>query len=311
MVLFLSVHDWANVSVDFAASLEAVGIPAMALTQVPLPIDYRKMARVYKNKEELKKACNMADVIIWMHSQYTELPIRNLKSKKLVVFHGGTQYRKYFLRHNKTFNPLVDITLTQTAELLNHGAKNEKWFLPAVDTKFIKPRYLSEGREKIIIGHFPRGKDKGSAEINKVVGLFMKREDFQAKFEYRYTRDRVSWEENLKRIGDCDVYIESLSQGAATINKHDWSVTCLEAAALGKFVISNFHFPHLENYRKEYGICPLRVANSMKGLGRRLTRLLLLNRNQIRDAQYQMRQWVETQHNYEAIGERLKRLLEI
>jgi len=311
MVLFLSVHDWANVSVDFAASLESVGIPAMALTQIPLPIDYRKMARVYENKEQLKKACEMADVIIWMHSQYTELPIKNLKKKKLVVFHGGTQYRRYFLRHNKTFNPKVEITLTQTAELLNHGAKNEKWLLPAVDTKFIKPRYLSEGGGKIVIGHYPRGKDKGTAEINRVLSFFSKSGAFQKKFTYKFSKERVSWEDNLKRMNACDVYIESLSQGSTTRNKHDWSVTCLEAAALGKFVISNFNFNHLANYRKEYGECPLRVAISMKGLGRRLTRLLLLNRKQIRDIQHQMRQWVERQHSYEAIGERLKRLLEI
>jgi len=311
MVLFLSVHDWANVSYDFAECLKSVGVPAMALTQVPLPFEYRNMAKVYKNKDQLKKACDMADVIIWMHSQYTELPIKGLKKKKLVVFHGGTQYRKNFLRHNKVFNPRVQITLTQTAELLNHGAKNEKWLLPAVDTEFIKPRYLSEGRGKIVIGHFPRGKDKGTNEINRVMDLFMRRKDFQAKFVYKHSRTTVSWEENLKRMGECDVYIESLSQGAATMNKHDWSVTCLEAAALGKFVISNFDFTHLENYRKEYGECPLRVAISMKGLGRRLTRLLLLNRNQIRDIQYQMRQWVERQHSYKAIGERLKKLLEV
>jgi len=178
--------------------------------------------------------------------------------------------------------------------------------LPAVDIVKIKPKYLQEDG-KIVIGHFPRGKDKGTNEINKVVKLFAKSNStFKERFVYAFSNSRVTWEENLKRMAACDIYIESLSQGSATTNKHDWSITALEAAALGKLVITNFDHGRLAWYKEEYGPCPLRVANSAKGLGRRITRLLYMNWKQIREIQHQMRKWVETQHSYEAIGKRLK-----
>ena len=118
---------------------------------------------------------------------------------------------------------------------------------------------------------------------------------------------RVSWKRNLRRMSRCDIYIESLNIDSTSDNQHDWSLTALEAAALGKIVITNFR--NQQRYEKEYGECGLLVANSKKELENILLKLIHSSPEQLIELQRKTRKWVETHHSLKAIGLRFKKII--
>ena len=308
MVLFLSIIDNANAGHMFAECLKTEGIRALALATQPIPIaDLTTKTRIVSSVSELRGAVSTAHLIVLMHSfpKLLTLPV-DFDGKRLFAFHGGSIYRAGYETVNKLFNPRIEKALIQTGELLDLGAKNEEWLLPAVDTDLIEPRYsLMQG--PLVIGHFPRDQYntglKGTPEINEIMA------GLSGDFEYRHDTKPVSWKENLKRMAACDIYIESLSQGSAHHNRHDWSITALEAAALGCAVVTNF--THLKRYKQEYGECALQVANTKQELKRTMERLLSMGKRELHKLQRQTRNWVVKLHGYRPIGRRLRRMLDI
>ena len=314
MIVFLSKRDYAGMGHLLAKSLNKIGVKAISLaseasvTRLP-----HEQSIIYNNQKELNRYIKKANVIVWMHSTITPIGKAINDKTKIVVFHGGSRYRRNFKKHNKAFNPIVDMSLIQTGELLGLGAKNERWLLPPVDTDFIKP--LFGVNNPIIIGHYPSNKInaehdiKGSKTINKVIKE-LKKSSFNFEFRYKdayATTPRVSWKDNLKRMNDCDIYIESMNIDSTSKNQHDWSVTALEAAALGKIVITNFR--NKERYLKEYGECKLLVVNNRKELRRILIELLDTHYYDLEMIQKNTREWVENYHSLDSIGYRLKDFL--
>jgi hypothetical protein len=324
VLLFSAKKDYANVSYVYSEALKSVGIDAISYSGYKhdfLP-DLNKNFKsnqlstfefeLKDNQYELQEKIKKARAIIWMHSRYLDLhlPKKEMNEKVLAVFHGGTHYRQNYKMLNDIFNPIVDISLIQTYELYGLGAKNEKYLLPAIDTKSLSPVFRPRKKEKII-AHYPHvSYFKGSFLINDVLRK-LKNEKLGNKFEYYITGDEyVPWKENIKRMGKCDIYIESLSQGTNIKNKHDWSFTALEAASLGKIVVTNFGFGE-EAYKKEYGDHSLQVANSKEQLHSVLVKLLNMNDIEFEKLKYETRAWVEKYHSYEAIGNRLREILKI
>ena len=115
--------------------LNAVGVDSSAYCTRQPHFDYPEHAIVTQSPEELEPVLEKADTIVFMHScpKLLEIPF-DFRKKRCVVFHGGSEYREKPDFINELFNPLVDISLTQTGSLLNLGAKNEKWLLPPIDT---------------------------------------------------------------------------------------------------------------------------------------------------------------------------------
>jgi len=314
MVLFLSVRDYAAVGAIFAKCLNEVGVEAQAVSKRPTSYSPSCRAIIYKNRRELERMVERADVIVWMHSKQIPLTI-SLSGKKRVVFHGGTRYRLHSGKANKAFR-YMSVSLIQTAEMLGLGARNEVWMLPAAYIGDMEPDF-SVG-SKVIVGHFPSapdahgkevvdlsggsGKDltlKGSYIINKV----MKR--YKNKVQYRFSKDGVGWVENLKRVNECDIYIESLNNASISVNKHDWSIAALEAAALGDIVITNFKFGE-ERYKQVYGGHSLQVANTEEELVKVMDKLLSMSKNNLIELKHLTRDWAATTHGLKAVGLRLK-----
>ena len=261
--------------------------------------------------ETLLRAIKKADIIIYMHSMLTEIPSELLKGKMLVVYHGGTRYRIHPGKMNKIFNPHVDISLVQTGELLSRGAKNLQWIIPPLNLEHFIPDY-SFGDEKPVVGHFlsrsslakNRKYAKGTLAIRKVM------EGFGDSFEFRTSVGLISWKKNLQRIKSCDIYIESIGQGIeANRNKHDWSITALEACALGCITITNFI--HEEKYIEEFGEHKLLVANNEKQLKKVLRDLLAMSEEDLLTLKHKARAWVEEKYSFEAVGTRLRKILGI
>jgi len=313
MILLISKKDYARMGYLLAKSLNEIGMYAISITEKKIYHDEQSI--VYKNQNELLKFVSQASVVIWMHSILTPINKALQNQTKVFVFHGGTNYRKKYKKQNKIFNNIVDASIIQTGELLGLGAVNEQWLLPPVDTKLIQPEFGIH--KNITIAHYPSNKIrpehdiKGTLSINEVIKDIssIQNLNFNYRFKNAYdTTPRVSWKRNLKRMSNCDIYIESLNIDSTSDNQHDWSLTALEAAALGKIVITNFR--NRKRYKKEYGNCELIIANNRKQLKDVLIKLIQSPREVLIKKQQKTREWVETYHSLKAIGLRFKNIIQ-
>jgi hypothetical protein len=309
-VLFLAIHDWANMAYMLARSLHTTGIEAEAVAtkeDFDLVRSYPRRATHIPDWNELVSVMDISDIIVFMHSHpgLLEMPY-NFRAKKCAVFHGGSEYREKPEFICELFNPLVYVSLTQTGGLLNLGAKNEVWLLPPIDVEAIKPVF-TEYDDKPIVAHFPRGPAlKGSEMISRVVGRLRTVHDFT----YLYSPYAVEWPENMRRISRCDIYVAACKP---FIDGKKYGggieITDLEAAAMGKIVVT--HFTEKERYLAEYGSCPLLVANDEEQMERRLTECLVDYKEQGMALRLETRKWVEENHSFTAVGKRLKEALGI
>jgi len=264
--------------------------------------------------QEFSQIIKDAWIVVWMHSQFQQI-IHGPRAKNYAVFHGGSWYRNNPQKMNEIFNRLVNVSLIQTGDLLDLGAKNEKWILPGIDTDAIQPHYSFAGGEKIIIGHFPsKPAIKGTEAINEVITMLKESRGLADRFEYRtsegdYPECLVPWEENLQRMAPCDIYIEGLNLQLNGKPYGEWGVTTLEAAALGCVPVS--HFLSAERYKKDYGECPVYVANTKGQLAMQLIMLLSMSQEKLLREKMLARRWVQMQHSYTATGWRLKEALGI
>ena len=101
----------------------------------------------------------------------------------------------------------------------------------------------------------------------------------------------------------CDIYIEccNLSLNGCTFG--EWGNTCIEAAALGCIVITNSLSQNI--YKKEYGDCPLYIANNQNEIENCLIEISKLSKDEIIEKKKQFRKWVEDKHSFKATGKRL------
>jgi len=294
-VLLLAKNDWANLGYTFSMCLQKVGVDAVMLGKSPNYYKYPNKAFALEN---VRHYAEEADIIQFMHSSYIDTGI-DLSKKRVFVFHGGGHYRDNPAKVNAVFNPIVERTLIQTGDLLGRGAKNEKWVLPAVDIEAIKPDYSFNEGEKIIVGHYPSSADtKGSNIVNKAISELKHNRDVASRFIYRFSIERVTWKEQMERVNECDIYIEQMRLG-------EWGVSALEAAALGKLVITNFN--SYNRYVREYNNNPeLIVANNINELRSVLKEFLKFNNSELLSCKKNTRLWVENHHSYKAIGDKLK-----
>jgi len=234
-----------------------------------------------------------------------------MKEKKCVVQHGGTMYRMHADACNDLFNGFSDATIAQYPTLLGLGAKNECWIPYPVDTKLIQPDYERHGGDKILIGHFPSSKEvKGTENIVRVINRLESDPAFRDHFEYigvrpgvYYPGDIVGWYMNLKRLERCDIVIETCQSEFDGKPFGEWGNTALEAAALGKIVVTNSI--HSDLYKKEFGSSALNIANNEAELELVLQELLSLPDTEIESRKEKSRVWVETKHSIPATADRL------
>lgn len=293
-VLFLAKSDWANAGFELCKSLRSIGIKAITLVTKHHRFKYPEQGIKIRKPKQVAIHARDSNIIVFMHSVIVP-PGVDLKSRRIAVVHSGGKYRGKHIQLNKTFNPIVDVSLCG-ADLLGLGAKNEKWVIGPANTDYLKVNY---GRvsKKIIVGHYPSSpKVKGTESIKRVV------RELGGDFIFEHSPRRVSWSDNMARVNRCDIYIERLQPGRASF----FGNAALEAAALGKIVITDFDN---KKYIKEFGSCGLQVVHTTRELGQRLKWLLSLSDDEILNLKKQTREWVDTVHSYQAVGKRLIKLL--
>ena len=325
-VLMLAYADWSNTGYRFSKCLELLGLNVVFLKGIKHKFNYPEQARVYgklKNKtgtfpitvsidnfeNSIIRELMVKSRVIHFHATSYVLNDLDLSRKKVVVQHGGSTYRRQPGRCNSVFNKFSDATILQCPDLLNLGANNEHLIYYPVDTLLLKPNF-EQAERRVVIGHFPsRPEVKGTATILKVIDKLSKDPMVKDKFIYRGTRaakgksGQVSWERHLERVSKCDVLIETLNLTYKKKKFGEWGNTAIEAAALGKVVLTNSLTPDI--YAKEYGDCALNITNNAKELEDNLRRIILMSSRELKEEKIRTRKWVVENHSMEANAKRL------
>jgi hypothetical protein len=301
-ILNLSYDDWANFAYDNCQALRSVGLDAHSLKKVSHTFNYNEQSRVASHQEiveEIKKA----DIVQLMHSDSTFLKVCVSLNKRITVYHTGTGYRMNPEQCNNIFNDYVERSFTDQCEFIGCGMKNETYIATAINTDKIHPvEWQTE--HPFTIAHYPSNADvKGSTDISRMIG------DVKRPLKYLLSLQRLSHEEQLLRMSQCDIYIELFKPVLYGKPYGCFGVTAFEAAALGKIVITNNI--HEEVYRSAYGDCGLCIANTEEQFVETLKEILSLDIEKIKTLQERTRQWIVDKHSYQKTGEYLKTILNI
>lgn len=303
-VLNLSQNDWANYSHDNMLSLRSAGIDCIAAKEHPHKFNYPEQAQVLDNGG-IKELIREADIVQIMHSNHKMLRLcKDVGHQNIVVYHTGTNYRDDPAFYNNLFNPIVKASIIALGEFNRKGAYNQKYCSVAVDTFNLKP-----GRKPgdlVRIGHFPSNSEvKGSA---KVLGVVKARYKHKDDFHFRMATDLVDRLEHLNRLRWCDVYIEMFAPKLRGKRYGSWGTTAVEAAALGKVVITNHSTKSF--YEKEYNTqVPFITCETKKELYGAIDDVINMNKKELISLQKKHRSWTIENHSYRATGKRLKKIL--
>jgi hypothetical protein len=317
-VLMLTYNDWANTSWRFSKCLQLLGIDVKLYKGRKHAFGYPEQAEIHpliaekelKNRypvmvdvPELKSLSKKAKIIHFTASTLVNTGI-NLKKKFVVVQHGGSTYRLKPKQTNAVFNPFVDHTIIQCPDLLNLGAKKEILIYYPVDTEFIQPHFDRQDKEKLLIGHFPsRPQAKGTKSIVEVLNKLKSDSSVKDKFEYIGSTKNVKWKHQLKRVAKCDILIETLNLKFEGKTFGEWGNQAIEAASLGKIVITNSLTPDI--YKREYGQCELNIVNNKDNLESKLRDLFSMSDDKILEKKKKTRAWVVKNHSMKANALRL------
>jgi len=314
-VLHVCKWDWANTGYRFTQCMALVGINVMALKGVKHAYNYPAQTEVipqlggklYSNfpivikAPELKPLAESAKVIHFHASTFVDMGI-DLSKKKVVVQHGGSTYRKAASDCDRVFNEFADVTIMQFPMYMEHHPVNPVLVYCPVDTDKIQPDFSRSG--KLRIGHFPsNSKAKGTGDIEKVCHSLTNNPEYTDRFEYTVDTNNLPWEEHIQRMNQCDIIIETVQEEYHGQKFGEWGNTSLEAAALGKIIVTNCH--SMDLYHKEYGSCALQVANNPQELTDTLERLMGLSGDEIDRLKRESRQWAEDKHSMKATADRL------
>jgi hypothetical protein len=311
-VVFLSHGDWANVGSHLAESLRRVGVNAKSWANWHLKIDMPIKSSIYVKWEEAYSDIRGAKVVWLMHGnifKYRHTPIR--KSQLICAFHGGPPLllmqkgggvnQGFFGRYRRRdLHPVHFIQMPKLFDDCYFLEKRHLLSLP-VDTKRLQPVYY-KGKKKLSLGHFPRNtgtslKTKGYAKVVRVFTSLRK------QYPEQFTGTKfINWNLHIDRVAKCDIYVEKISE----ICK-EWGVSALEAAALGKIVISQFS--NRDTYEKYYGKSPVIGVETEKELREVLLHIASWSVDNIYRKQEETRAWIEKYHSFEAVGKRLKDIL--
>lgn len=303
-VLMISRTDWANMGAILSKSLRSIGVESRSICFKPHELAYDECSEIV-NKKQAIKLFRRYDVIQFMHSVFVDLDCA-LGNKNIFVFHGGSGYRKYHRELLKFWKGAAKAHIIQTADLLHLGARPEEWLLPPVDTVRIQPCYANN--KKRVLMHCPSmPRVKGTEDFHKVIEK-LEQSEIGKDFEYRYG-ETTSWGNNIERISDCDIYFDACQLEIEGRPYGFWGMSALEAAALGKVVITHFNH-NQEEYCKQYGKHNLKIANSMAQVEEQLIKHITMDEEDFREEQRKTRRWVERNHSMKAIGARLLAIYE-
>jgi hypothetical protein len=319
-VLMLTYNDWANTGFRFARMLrENLGLNVIQFKGIQHRFRYPKQANIHPDitrgrvlsnnpiivevkRGEITKLMEDAKVIHFTASTIIEAGTRADQANKIIQ-HGGTTYRSQPDRVNEVCNGFADAAIIQCPDLFGLGAFNENLIYYPVDTDYIKPDdYRRKHSGRLTVGHWPSSPEsKGTADILRIVAEYDKLIDYVGVTDIE--PHNLPWDAHLERVRSVDVLIETFKPTLWGKGFGEWGNQCLEAAAMGKIVITNS--VNEDIYRREYGECPLLIANNEAQLRYQLDKLSWMTDDDLIDLKAMHRDWAVEKHSLTATAERL------
>jgi len=301
-VLSACKYDWANFQYANAQALRSVGVDCTDLKLMPHHYNYPEQSRIVKEFDLMIEA-QKADIIQIFHTDIYVYNLLKHLNKRFFIYHTGTTYRREPEQTNKIFKD-VEITFIDSPEFYELGGTNVIYIATGIDTDKLK--CISPENYIPLFAHFPSGEAiKGTSKIVQMLA------EIDPTINFKFDTNRKNWDENIRRMCECDIYIELFSPTQeinGNIKKYgSFGVTAFEAAALGKIVVTNS--THHEVYTKHYGDCELMIANTETEFKNVIQQIQQMSWVQIEDKQKQTRNWLLQKHSLEATGTYLKKFL--
>lgn len=335
-VLLLTHWDWANTGYRFWKCIQMFPklgylpkIKALAYKGQPHSFQYPEQIPIYNPLHARNRICDypiitqakelrplmdrakvvhfLAETFIDTRTDPTEAIDAPLKDKYVIAQTSGSTLRNEPKKVSQFFNPIINKTIAQFPTLMNLGMKNEVLIYYPVDTDFILPEYKRRDPQKLVVGHFPSTPESKGTDIILPVVEELER---QGKITYVGVREAKKrdmkardWLDQLDLYRQCDIIIETIKPELNGSPFGEWGNTALEAAAMGKIVITNSL--NVDLYHREYGDLALRIANDQHTLSDHLESLITMSDDDLLREKIQIRGWVERNHSMEATSHRL------
>jgi hypothetical protein len=292
-VVNLTYSDYANFAYMNCQALRAVGVDCYALTATEHKFNYANSSEV-ASYGQMNEMCKDADLIQIFHSAEVLHRFIHLNSKRVFVYHTGTPYRMNPDKMNELWNPVAERIFIDSPEFYILGGKNVTYIATAIDTDKIP--YSPSLNKKNVFAHYPSIPEvKGTRKIMQMME--------KHNVDFKYSTERVSSEDNLKRMRSCDVYIELFAPMQDDKIYGSFGVTAFEASAMGKQVITNSVIHQV--YTHTYGSDELLVANTEEEFHLAVE---TARKFKPKDGE-RIRQWIEDKHSLKATGNYLLQFL--
>ena len=293
-VVSISVNDYANFMHENAKALRSIGVDCVDLIQSRHIFNYKTQGQL-ASQQQMIQQIKSAD-IVQVNDSHPELfkLAKTYCKGKIVVYHIGTRYREKHEELNKLFEGHT--TITDQCEFMVLG--DHKYLVSPVEMEF-----SGVAKEKPYkIAHYPSNPEvKGTAKIIELIKKVSSRYDFKLSLK------TVSHDQQIDRMRGCDIYVELFKPEINGKQYGCFGVTALEAAAMGKIVVTNNLFPDV--YKDVYGVCPLTIINTEDNFVSYFNQLLKMDVNFIADIQKQNYELMRENHSYEATGNRILKLI--
>lgn len=297
-ILNVAHTDWANFQYDNMKALRSAGLQCDSLTLNPHPY-YGQDQSETASLDVMKERIADYDVIQFFHDNLSlfNLLLPSMVGKKIIPYHTSSYYRANYALVNATMNLYAYKSVNAMPEFMGTGAHNEVYMVGAVDTDTIKPNDYWRGICSTF-SHYPSNAEvKGTENIKRL----MAKTNVGAQY-FKCSTDIVSYADQLARMQECDVYIEMFTDKDGLGSPYgDFGITALEAAAMGKIVVTNFRHKHVYKhyYSGFFAFCP---SNEMEFIGI-VNEIASYRGAEAAHFQKLSRMWVEQNHSYKATGE--------
>ncbi len=288
-VVIISSNDYANLGHNWGNALRSVGVDAVDVTTKKHLFKYKSESNLV-TKATISTLVNDADHVLLMHSDETFLPL--IGNIPYTVAHTGTRYRVRPKENNYLFKSAQNVITDQTEFM--RLIPNGKYLVSSVD-EYKEP--IRKSNNKLILGHFPSvAETKGTPKIIQML------KPFEKFFEIRINTDRVDHEKNMKRINECDVYVELFKHSIGGNPYGCFGVTAIESAMMGKAVLTQDL--ELNSYIDTYGTHPFYLTNTENDFKNALERILDEG-----ISHESIAQMTAEKHSHKSTGDKLSKIL--
>lgn len=299
-VLNLCKDDWANFAHDNARALRAAGVDVTDVKLNRHLFGYEEESTVLPQGKIQAMILNQDfDYIQVFHSDLTFIGALRRTRARVVVYHAGSYYRDEHAGLNAAWNPLAHRSVLALGEFWNLGAANRVYAVGAIDTA-AAPDLTHQGRP-YLFGHFPSNPAIKGTE--RIVKLMRALQGPSTVSQFRHSFRPTNHAEQVRRLAGVDVCVELLQPELNGNRYGSWGITALEAAAIGKVVVTMSL--SREVYEAHYGDCPLVLATDDASFCQAIVSLQYLTNDALLDLKRKTRDWVVRNHSLEATGQYL------